>query len=102
MNAARKRAFAEKWAARAGETLFIAEDDEPPSEPPLSRTNPRYSGRNLILDGGVRIEPKGHARWITEQRVWAVWGYRWNRQSRKWSDLRLHHCRGFELEDEPI
>lgn len=98
MNAAQKRAFTEKWIGRR-EQLYVAEGDE---EPPLSRTNPKYSGRNRILDGRIRIEPKGNAHWIVECRQWVIWGYRWNRHSKTWSQLQLFHCRSFELEDEPI
>src|SRR4029077_6000077 len=97
MNAAARRAFAEKWTGPR-EQLYVAEDDEPP----LSRTNPRYSGRNLILDKRIRIEPKGFARYLEDRRQWVVWGYRWNGQGKTWSGLQLFHCRGFELEDEPI
>lgn len=97
MNAVRRLAFAEKWTGPR-ETLYVAEEDEPP----LSRTKPKYSGTNLILDKNIRIEPKGPAHYSEEHRLWVIWGYRWNRRSRSWSELQLFHCRGFELEDEPI
>ena len=72
-------------------------------EPPLSKTNPKYSGKNLILDGSIRIEPKGLFYYIIPLKIWAIWGYRWNKHSKKWSDrVELFHCREFELEDEPI
>lgn len=69
--------------------------------PPLSRTNVTDSSRNLILDKRIRIEPV--AVWFIEERkLYAVWGYRWNRFSRTWSGLQLLHGRECEMEDEPI
>ena len=99
MSPERRRAFAQKWI-NDRETIFSEESDEPPS-PPLSKTRPRTSIYNYILDGRIRIEPVGYARWLEQQRLWLIWGYRWNRFAKQWSELTLFYCRQFELEDDP-
>jgi hypothetical protein len=76
---------------------------EPEEEPPLSKTCRWYSGRNLILDKHIRIEPIRHPHYDEPSKQWAIWGYKWHKSVRKWSDrTELFHCCDFELEDEPI